>query len=137
RGPIRPGSPHGAGSNGDALSPVAPATKKHPNYTAVMVGELVQLAADDTRIVAITAGMPTGTGLSKFQAAYPERFLDVGIAEQHAVTLAAGLAVGGMRPAVAPYSPFLPRAFDPPVTHAPHNHPPLPLPLPPPRPPAP
>jgi len=56
--------------------------------------------------------MPTGTGLSKFQGAYPERFIDVGIAEQHAVTLATGLALGGMRPVVALYSTFLQRAFD-------------------------
>ena len=56
--------------------------------------------------------MPTGTGLAKFQAAYPERFIDVGIAEQHAVTLATGLALGGMRPVVALYSTFLQRAFD-------------------------
>ena len=61
---------------------------------------------------AITAGMPTGTGLAKFQAAYPDRFIDVGIAEQHAVTLATGLALGGMRPVVALYSTFLQRAFD-------------------------
>ena len=61
---------------------------------------------------AITAGMPTGTGLAKFQAAFPDRFIDVGIAEQHAVTLATGLALGGMRPVVALYSTFLQRAFD-------------------------
>ena len=56
--------------------------------------------------------MPTGTGLAKFQAAFPERFIDVGIAEQHAVTMATGLALGGMRPVVAIYSTFLQRAFD-------------------------
>ena len=56
--------------------------------------------------------MPTGTGLSKFQAAFPDRFIDVGIAEQHAVALATGLAMGGMRPVVALYSTFLQRAFD-------------------------
>jgi 1-deoxy-D-xylulose-5-phosphate synthase len=66
----------------------------------------------DHRIVAITAGMPTGTGLSKFQAEFPDRFIDVGIAEQHAVALAAGLAMGGQRPAVVIYSTFLQRAFD-------------------------
>src|SRR5207342_1265534 len=74
--------------------------------------ELVALGATDKRIVAITAGMPTGTGMSKLQAAYPDRFIDVGIAEQHAVTLATGLALGGMRPVVALYSTFLQRAFD-------------------------
>jgi 1-deoxy-D-xylulose-5-phosphate synthase len=85
---------------------------KHPNYTAVLVAELIELARADRRIVGITAGMPTGTGLSKFQSAYPDRFVDVGIAEQHAVTLASGLALGGMRPLVALYSTFLQRAFD-------------------------
>jgi 1-deoxy-D-xylulose-5-phosphate synthase len=111
---IRPGSPHGAGSNGDALAPPTPASagKKPPSYTSVFVSELIELATDDDRIVAITAGMPTGTGLSKFQAAFPNRFHDVGIAEQHAVTMAAGLAIGGMRPVVALYSTFLQRAFD-------------------------
>jgi 1-deoxy-D-xylulose-5-phosphate synthase len=85
---------------------------KNPNYTAVFVEELIELAREDRRIVGITAGMPTGTGLSKFQAAYPSRFFDVGIAEQHAVTLATGLALGGMRPVVALYSTFVQRAFD-------------------------
>ena len=110
---IGPGSHHGAGSNGDALSPPTPgAAKKPPSYTSVFVSELLELAATDDRIVAITAGMPTGTGLSKFQAAYPDRFQDVGIAEQHAVTMASGLAIAGMRPVVALYSTFLQRAFD-------------------------
>ncbi|HKG57072.1 MAG TPA: 1-deoxy-D-xylulose-5-phosphate synthase [Candidatus Limnocylindrales bacterium] len=85
---------------------------KAPNYTAVFVAELIRMAEQDRRIVGITAGMPTGTGLSKFQAAFPDRFVDVGIAEQHAVTLATGLAMGGMRPVVALYSTFLQRAFD-------------------------
>ena len=111
---IAPGAPHGAGSNGDAVAPATPASAaaKPPNYTSVFVSELIELAKTDRRIVAITAGMPTGTGLAKFQAAYPERFLDVGIAEQHAVTMASGLAIGGMRPVVALYSTFLQRAFD-------------------------
>ncbi len=110
---IRPGSPHGAGSNGDALAPPTPASApKNPSYTSVFVTELIELAKSDDRIVAITAGMPTGTGLSKFQAAFPNRFHDVGIAEQHAVTMASGLAIGGMRPVVALYSTFLQRAFD-------------------------
>ncbi len=85
---------------------------RNPNYTAVFVTELVAQARLDPRIVAITAGMPTGTGLSSFQAAFPERFIDVGIAEQHSVALATGLALGGMRPVVALYSTFLQRAFD-------------------------
>jgi len=111
---IKPGSPHGAGSNGDALAPPTPASagKKPPSFTSTFVSELIDLARDDGRIVAITAGMPTGTGLSRFQAAFPDRFHDVGIAEQHAVTLASGLAIGGMRPVVALYSTFLQRAFD-------------------------
>lgn len=83
-----------------------------PNYTAFFAQELLALGAEDRRIVGITAGMPTGTGLAGFQAAYPDRFIDVGIAEQHAVTLATGLALGGMRPVVALYSTFLQRAFD-------------------------
>jgi 1-deoxy-D-xylulose-5-phosphate synthase len=110
---IRPGTPHGAGSNGDALAPPTPASAtKHPSYTQVFVNELLDLAKQDERIVAITAGMPTGTGLAKFQAAFPTRFHDVGIAEQHAITMASGLAIGGMRPVVALYSTFLQRAFD-------------------------
>jgi 1-deoxy-D-xylulose-5-phosphate synthase len=85
---------------------------KPPNYTAVFAGELIELARHDRRIVAITAGMPTGTGMAKFQANFPDRFFDVGIAEQHSMTLATGLAMGGMRPVVALYSTFLQRAFD-------------------------
>jgi 1-deoxy-D-xylulose-5-phosphate synthase len=85
---------------------------KNPNYTAVFAGELIARARTDERIVAITAGMPTGTGLSTFAAEFPARFIDVGIAEQHSVALATGLAMGGMRPVVALYSTFLQRAFD-------------------------
>src|SRR6185436_7519831 len=99
----------------DAAPPTATAAKpkvKNPNYTAVFVAELIELARRDRRIVGITAGMPTGTGLSKFQAEFPDRFVDVGIAEQHSVALATGLAMGGMRPVVALYSTFLQRAFD-------------------------
>ena len=73
---------------------------------------LVDLAADDKRITAITAAMAHGTGLSQFQERYPERFFDVGITEQHAVTFAAGLAISGMRPVVALYSTFLQRSVD-------------------------
>ena len=98
----------------DAAPPalVAEAPKKAPNYTAVFAEELIELARTDRRIVGITAGMPTGTGMARFQAQYPERFFDVGIAEQHSVTFATGLALGGMRPVVALYSTFLQRAFD-------------------------
>jgi 1-deoxy-D-xylulose-5-phosphate synthase len=90
--------------------PAAP--RKHPNYTAVFAAELIEAAGKDRRIVGITAGMPTGTGMAKFAEAFPDRVFDVGIAEQHAVTLATGLAMGGMRPVVALYSTFLQRAFD-------------------------
>ena len=91
--------------------PEAPAPKR-PNYTAFFAAEVIAAAADDRRIVAITAGMPTGTGLDKFAAAYPDRFYDVGIAEQHAVATATGIAMGGGRPVVAIYSTFLQRAWD-------------------------
>jgi 1-deoxy-D-xylulose-5-phosphate synthase len=98
----------------DAAPParVAEAPRKHPNYTAVFAAELIELARGDRRIVGITAGMPTGTGMSKFQAEFPDRMFDVGIAEQHSMALATGLAMGGMRPVVALYSTFLQRAFD-------------------------
>jgi len=106
---------NGAANDGDATlsaTQAAAAKSKPPNYTAVLAGELIAIGQDDPRVVAITAGMPTGTGLSKFQAAFPDRFYDVGIAEQHAITLATGLALGGRRPFVALYSTFLQRAFD-------------------------
>ncbi|RKO66775.1 1-deoxy-D-xylulose-5-phosphate synthase [Desulfofundulus salinus] len=83
-----------------------------PSYTEVFGRTLVELGRRDKRIVAITAAMPSGTGLDHFAAAFPERFYDVGIAEQHAVTLGAGLAAGGLRPVVAIYSTFLQRAYD-------------------------
>ena len=99
--------------DGNASAPSAEAPKKKvPNYTAFFSDELVALARTDERICAITAGMPTGTGLNKFHDAFPERFFDVGIAEQHAVALATGIALGGGRPVVALYSTFLQRAFD-------------------------
>ncbi|MDU4960428.1 MAG: 1-deoxy-D-xylulose-5-phosphate synthase [Sporomusaceae bacterium] len=83
-----------------------------PSYTAVFGEELVKLAAENPDIVAITAAMPEGTGLKQFGERYPQRFFDVGIAEQHALTLAAGLATAGKRPVVAVYSTFSQRAFD-------------------------
>ena len=83
-----------------------------PTFTEVFGSAIVAEAAKDERIVAITAAMPSGTGLDRFAAAYPDRFYDVGIAEQHAVGLAAGLALGGRRPVVAIYSTFLQRAYD-------------------------
>jgi len=86
--------------------------KRGPNYSDVLGNTLVELANEDDRIVAITAAMPSGTGLSKFQDKFPKRFFDVGIAEQHGVTLAAGLASNGMRPFFAVYSTFLQRGYD-------------------------
>jgi len=83
-----------------------------PSYTAVFSKSLIRLAQEDKRIVAITAAMPEGTGLSKFAEVFPKRFYDVGISEQHAVTMAAGMAADGLRPVIAIYSTFLQRAFD-------------------------
>jgi len=83
-----------------------------PTYTQVFGETLTALAKQDERVVAITASMREGTGLGDFARLYPERFFDVGIAEQHAVTMAAGLARGGKRPVVAIYSTFLQRAYD-------------------------
>ncbi len=81
-------------------------------YTEVFGKTLVSLAEQDPRIVAVTAAMPHGTGLAQFAERFPDRFFDVGIAEQHGVTFAAGLAVEGFRPVVAIYSTFLQRAYD-------------------------
>ena len=83
-----------------------------PTYTEVFGETLVRLAKEDQRIVAITAAMPDGTGLVDFRKQFPDRFYDVGICEQHAVTFAAGLALEGMRPVAAIYSTFLQRAYD-------------------------
>jgi 1-deoxy-D-xylulose-5-phosphate synthase len=83
-----------------------------PTYTQVFGRTLLEMASKDHRIIAVTAAMPEGTGLSDFARAYPDRFFDVGIAEQHAVTFAAGLATEGFRPVVAIYSTFLQRAYD-------------------------
>ncbi|MBX3072022.1 MAG: 1-deoxy-D-xylulose-5-phosphate synthase [Thermomicrobiales bacterium] len=91
-------------------SPGAPPSP--PKYQDVFAEALIELANDDPRIVAITAAMPTGTSLSKFAKIHPDRFFDVGIAEQHAVTFAGGLATQGYRPVCAIYSTFLQRAYD-------------------------
>jgi len=82
------------------------------NYTDVFSTVMCKLGQRDERIVAITAAMPDGTGLKRFHNMYPDRFFDVGIAEEHAVTFAAGLAAGGLKPIVAVYSSFLQRAYD-------------------------
>jgi len=91
---------------------VDPAIPQPPSYTSVFGNTLTELARIDPKIVAVTAAMLDGTGLNIFQKAFPERCFDVGIAEQHAVTFAAGLATQGMRPVAAIYSTFLQRGFD-------------------------
>jgi len=96
----------------EPLPPENEPRRRPKTYTATFAEELVRLAADDDRICAITAGMPTGTGLSRFGSRFPSRLFDVGIAEQHALTMAAGLALGGKRPVVALYSTFSQRAYD-------------------------
>ena len=83
-----------------------------PSYTEVFGQTLIEMAAKDERIVAVTAAMPEGTGLAKFAETFPDRFFDVGIAEQHGVTFAAGMALEGLKPVVAIYSTFLQRAYD-------------------------
>ncbi len=86
--------------------------KTKANYTDIFSTVMCKLGQRDEKIVAITAAMPDGTGLKRFRNMYPERFFDVGIAEEHAVTFAAGLAAGGLKPVVAVYSSFLQRAYD-------------------------
>ena len=103
---------HGCGcfevETGNCIDPVNPA----PSYTEIFGQAMIRLAQEDERIVAVTAAMPEGTGLAKFSQAYPDRFFDVGIAEQHGVTFAAGMATEGLKPVVAIYSTFLQRAYD-------------------------
>ncbi len=88
------------------------AEKKYPSYTQVFSRKLCQLAREHKELVAVTAAMPDGTGLSAFAKEFPDRFFDVGIAEAHAVTSAAGMAAAGLKPVVAVYSSFLQRAYD-------------------------
>jgi 1-deoxy-D-xylulose-5-phosphate synthase len=96
-----------------ATGKAIPSSKpKPPAYAKVFAHTLVKLAENNPKIIGITAAMATGTGLDKLQAKLPKQYIDVGIAEQHAVTLAAGLACEGMRPLVAIYSTFLQRAYD-------------------------
>ncbi len=95
------------------FDPVTGPPKSVPTgYTQAFADSIIKIAEQDSRIMAITAAMPGPTGLLPFQARFPERFIDVGIAEQHAVTAAAGMAMGGLRPVVALYSTFLNRAWD-------------------------
>lgn len=86
--------------------------KKYPSYTDIFSKTICQLAAQNQKIAAVTAAMPDGTGLKRFSKMYPDRFFDVGIAEEHAVTSAAGMAAVGLRPVVAVYSSFLQRGYD-------------------------
>ena len=86
--------------------------KEKANYTDIFSTVMLKLGQRNEKVVAITAAMPDGTGLKRFHNVYPDRFFDVGIAEQHAVTFAAGMAAGGMIPVVAIYSSFLQRAYD-------------------------
>ena len=104
---------HGVGSfEIPTGSPPKDRPKPLPSYTEIFGNTMVDLARTNKKLFAVTAAMPEGTGLSKFAEQYPERFMDTGIAEQHAVTFAAGLATEGFRPVVAIYSTFLQRAFD-------------------------
>lgn len=103
---------HGVGKFDVVTGEQAKAPSNAPSYTSVFANSLMDLAADDPRICAVTAAMPDGTGLNQFMQRYGSRCFDVGIAEQHGVTFAAGLAAGGMRPFCAIYSTFLQRGYD-------------------------
>jgi 1-deoxy-D-xylulose-5-phosphate synthase len=94
--------------SGTCIDPKSP----HPSYTQVFGDTMVELAKEDEKIIAVTAAMPEGTGLTKFSEMFSDRFFDVGIAEQHGVTFAAGLATEDFKPVVAIYSTFLQRAYD-------------------------
>lgn len=112
----RPAERHPARFHGTEPFDIDTGIPSHPrtvaNYTDIFSTVMCKLGQRDEKIVAITAAMPDGTGLKRFHNMYPDRFFDVGIAEEHAVTFAAGLAVGGMKPIVAVYSSFLQRAYD-------------------------
>ncbi len=103
---------HGIGPFNIESGKLIAQSSDRPSYSSLFGSTLTALAKENEKIVAITAAMATGTGLRDFAATYPNRFIDVGIAEQHAVTFAAGLAVGGFKPVFAVYSTFLQRAYD-------------------------
>ena len=103
---------HGVGCFDPSTGKAAKKAGCAPSYTSVFSKALIDLAKDRPDILAITAAMPSGTGLKAFGQAYPKRFFDVGIAEEHAMTLAAGMAAAGMHPVIALYSTFAPRAYD-------------------------
>ncbi len=106
-----PAKYHGVGAF-DVATGKGSARPEVKSYTDLFGETMVQLAEEDSKIIAITAAMPDGTGLSPFSQRFPDRFFDVGIAEQHAMTFAAGLAADGFRPVVAIYSTFVQRAYD-------------------------
>ncbi|HLZ80672.1 MAG TPA: 1-deoxy-D-xylulose-5-phosphate synthase [Ktedonobacteraceae bacterium] len=103
---------HGPGAYDFTTGTIKKNVGDPPTYTEIFANTLVELAEKDASIVGITAAMAEGTGLKKMHQRFPERYFDVGIAEQHAVTFAAGLAVANMRPVVAIYSTFMQRAYD-------------------------
>lgn len=103
---------HGVGCFDPSTGKSAKKAGCSPSYTSVFSKALIDLAKDRPDILAITAAMPSGTGLKAFGQAYPKRFFDVGIAEEHAMTLAAGMAAAGMHPVIALYSTFAQRAYD-------------------------
>ncbi len=103
---------HGVGSFLPETGLSIPKKKNFPSFTKIFAESLVRFAREDSRIIAITAAMPEGTGTALFRDTFPDRFVDTGICEQHAVTFAAGLATQGLRPVVAIYSTFLQRSFD-------------------------
>ncbi|QZY56952.1 1-deoxy-D-xylulose-5-phosphate synthase [Crassaminicella profunda] len=103
---------HGIGPFSIESGQVMKKKNARPGYSSVFGNALVNLAKEDSSLVAISAAMPSGTGLNEFAATYPSRFFDVGIAEQHAVTFAAGLASNGLKPFFAVYSTFLQRGYD-------------------------
>ncbi len=103
---------HGVGHFVPETGLFIPSSNPAPSFTKVFSNALVDLGRRDPKVVAITAAMPDGTGTTAFQNAYPDRFFDVGICEQHAVTFAAGLACEGFKPFVCLYSTFLQRAYD-------------------------
>ncbi len=103
---------HGVGSFDIETGNSSSGKNSVPTYTEVFGRTMVELAGEDEQVVAITAAMPEGTGLQAFADAFPHRFFDVGIAEQHAVTFAAGMAAQGLKPVVAIYSTFMQRAYD-------------------------
>jgi 1-deoxy-D-xylulose-5-phosphate synthase len=108
----KPGDFHGVGPFDIDTGLPLPTPPAPPSYTRIFGETLVQIAQQDPRVVAITAAMPAGTGLTEFSRRFPERFFDVGIAEQHGVTYAAGMATEGLLPVVAIYSTFFQRALD-------------------------